>query len=353
MWLKSYFNLSNDRALWGKIADAIFAGPKATPGEQGNIDPRVKRSYFEQSWETKITALPESLKKLLQMARSVNMRLESWNPSKEIKRSRQIWFHGDASPRLRLLNNSRAAHCLKERHGLLTVGQAEDLANHLEKHEHFPWDECECEHCVKAEELGCKHPHTCFSKAKELLDMLTPKWDPRKSDLEESEDDLVTSKNWNEIDTRITTHGTLGDVARIFMEGPTSKSLVPPAHKDRCQPDESPVMVIVGGVDNKRGEVEARSGAGLLIKRPEGIEEKSFRTPERYGNSAPAGELYGVLKAIEETEPDQPLNIEVQTKATVELLMKKIPDLEDRGYTGIPNRKIIQKVLASVRSRKH
>ncbi|KAE9386639.1 hypothetical protein BT96DRAFT_838974, partial [Gymnopus androsaceus JB14] len=112
MWLKSYFNLTDDRAIWGKIADAMLAGPKATPSGEGNIDPRVKQNYFMQSWDTKISALPESLGRLLQMAKKVNMRLETQNPSKAIKRSRQIWFHGDASPRLRLLNNSRAAHCL-------------------------------------------------------------------------------------------------------------------------------------------------------------------------------------------------------------------------------------------------
>ncbi|KAE9382298.1 hypothetical protein BT96DRAFT_845652, partial [Gymnopus androsaceus JB14] len=50
---------------------------------------------------------------------------------------------------------------------------------------------------------------------------------------------------------------------------------------------------------------------------------------------------------------DQPLNIEVQRKTTVELLTSRIEGIEDQGYTGVPNRKIIKEVMGSIRSRKH
>ncbi|KAF5366092.1 hypothetical protein D9757_012703 [Collybiopsis confluens] len=139
MWLKSYFKLTDDRAIWGKIADAIMAHPKATPAAHAeqNVDPKVKTNVFMQSWKTKTTALPETVRKLINTAKEVGIKLDAMNISRAIRRERPIWYHSDAKPRLRLLNNSRAAGCLREMHHLKTVGQAEQLARVLDMPEHI------------------------------------------------------------------------------------------------------------------------------------------------------------------------------------------------------------------------
>ncbi|KAE9390355.1 hypothetical protein BT96DRAFT_747437, partial [Gymnopus androsaceus JB14] len=94
------------------------------------------------------------------------------------------------------------------------------LANVLQEEQHLPWDECECHYCMDVEEtVGCKHPHTCFLQAKELLDTLPPKWDPRSPNVEEVESEPTTHTDWKEIDSRLTTHGALQEAFKIFTEG--------------------------------------------------------------------------------------------------------------------------------------
>ncbi|KAJ6459303.1 hypothetical protein C8R45DRAFT_760595, partial [Mycena sanguinolenta] len=63
----------------------------------------------------------------------------------------------------------------------------------------------------------CPTPHSCCARAKELLDTLPPKWDPRIEQPEAYE--LAPSGNddgWITFDRRIM---TISDVFRIFMEG--------------------------------------------------------------------------------------------------------------------------------------
>ncbi|KAH7873057.1 uncharacterized protein C8R40DRAFT_1051189, partial [Lentinula edodes] len=159
----------------------MLTSSRARPAAQveQNVDQRVKTNFFTQSWNIKKGALPDSLQRLLKTAQTFGLRLEGRNISKEIRRSRPIWYHNNADSRIRLLNNSRASECLRSMHNLQTVGQAEDMAKDLETPEHISWNECECRNCVRAaEENGCQHPHNCFTRAKALLDTLEPKWDP-------------------------------------------------------------------------------------------------------------------------------------------------------------------------------
>ncbi|KAJ7269120.1 hypothetical protein C8J57DRAFT_976937, partial [Mycena rebaudengoi] len=67
---------------------------------------------------------------------------------------------------------------------------------------------------------GCMTPHSCFSKAKELLDTLPPKWDPRMQQPEDYEAPPEDDENgWTTFDRRITTTGSIKEAFRIFTEG--------------------------------------------------------------------------------------------------------------------------------------
>ncbi|KAJ7813912.1 hypothetical protein B0H13DRAFT_1665070, partial [Mycena leptocephala] len=114
------------------------------------------------------------------------VRLESLALSREIIRDMPIWYHKHADPRIRRLNHAKASECLRDKHQIRTVGEAEYFESILIKPDHMPTDECECESCNEWElKAGCTTPHSCYSKAKELLDTLPPKWDPR---IEQPED---------------------------------------------------------------------------------------------------------------------------------------------------------------------
>ncbi|KAJ7604662.1 hypothetical protein DFH06DRAFT_1020709, partial [Mycena polygramma] len=85
---------------------------------------------------------------------------------------------------------------------------------------HRPVRNCRCGTCQLTKALTrCKNPHQCYTKARELLDGLEAKWDPREPQPEDYEDDQKPQNEGDEtaeFDSRITTHGTVADTFRIF-----------------------------------------------------------------------------------------------------------------------------------------
>ncbi|EJF63490.1 hypothetical protein DICSQDRAFT_21799, partial [Dichomitus squalens LYAD-421 SS1] len=67
---------------------------------------------------------------------------------------------------------------------------------------------------------GCLHPISCMTRAATVLDALPARWDPRGTLPEDYEnnvpDDESEDENVIEIDRKITTYGSLGDVLRVF-----------------------------------------------------------------------------------------------------------------------------------------
>ncbi|KAF5343264.1 hypothetical protein D9757_015526 [Collybiopsis confluens] len=306
MWLKSYFNLKSDRAIWAKIADAIMAHPKSTPATrtEQNVDPNVKTNMFMQSWKTKVSALPETVRRLIKTAKEVRVTLDGMNISQAVRRERPIWYHSDAKPRLRLLNNSRAAQCLRKNHKVRTVGQTENLAKNLDDPAHLPWDECECLHCMEADEKhGCKTPHSCFCKASEMLDALEPKWDPRYASHEDEEDPPNVEQEWSEVNTSITTYGSVGDAIRILARASKVTQPNEVIHRMECTPDEVQVIATVASAARNQGEEEACSATGIIMEMPGCSQKLQYKTPARFGTNEQAAEMYGIIKAVEQADP--------------------------------------------------
>jgi hypothetical protein len=197
----------------------------------------------------------------------MNLCLEGRNISKNIQRSWQVWYHSNADAWLCLLNNSEAAKCLKKNHGVLMVGQVETVASYLDKDELIHWNECECNKCIEASEgRRCEHPHTWFTKAKEILDTLDPKW--RNDTPEDTEEIPEDHEDWKEFDTRVTTNGT------IDKRVPNSQP------KLEYTPGDTAITATVAGVELKRGEEDASNGTGIVITSEDGRkQERGFRVP--------------------------------------------------------------------------
>ncbi|EJF60678.1 hypothetical protein DICSQDRAFT_62192, partial [Dichomitus squalens LYAD-421 SS1] len=96
------------------------------------------------------------------------------------------------------------------------------MSSKLSSTPHEPEDDaCECSVCVTIrEESGCTHPISCMKRATRILDTLSPRWDPRGTlleDYEDNESDEDQMEN-GEIDlkNKVTTHGTISEIFRIF-----------------------------------------------------------------------------------------------------------------------------------------
>ena len=99
-----------------------------------------------------------------------------------------IWLHGEASERMRRMNHSKTSKCLQNTHEVQTVGQAETLAKNLDDPSHKTRRNCACRSCKEIRRTTtCLNPHACFARAKELLDLLPEKWDPRRIQPQDTE----------------------------------------------------------------------------------------------------------------------------------------------------------------------
>lgn len=129
MWLKLYLSFGQDHPLWAVIADNLMAGN--TPLSDQNINDRIKMSPFLQTWRMKATTHGEvcpDIVNLFKTATEFNVRAERLAFSRKILRSMPMWYYLAADPKLRKMNHGKMAECLKTKHKIILVGDAEKLA---------------------------------------------------------------------------------------------------------------------------------------------------------------------------------------------------------------------------------
>ncbi|KAF9018688.1 hypothetical protein BDZ89DRAFT_910079, partial [Hymenopellis radicata] len=286
MWVKSL--LSEERPTWVYFANDILA--RATLSAERNVPLEVKLNIFLQSFNTKIQDLPTDLVKILEVAKETGVRPEGLAFSREAIRQRPIWYHGEADPRIRLLNHSAASRCLRENHGMLLVGQAEEIASFLDdpNHKQNHSSSCSCHVCTAMREnLGCSKPNNCMVRAKELLDTLPPKWDPRfllPEDYEEAPDAI---QKGFEFDRRITLDGPATDIFRIFTQGKVCNTL-----PDMRLSRNARNLEITGATDGscyENGSADAQAGAGVYATGDTNL-AVSIKVPEHLTQSNQVGE---------------------------------------------------------------
>lgn len=141
---------------------------------------------------------------------------------------------------------------------------------------HRPSNRCRCATCRLTRAMsGCTTPHSCFCRARELLNVLHDKWNPGKAqpeDYEEAPTEIGTPEDDETMfDPRITTHGTIADTFRIFTrESPRNLRPKAPDTKHTAAPDTAAVtasvMMIQGTV---RYASQPRSGDRTMSASPQ------------------------------------------------------------------------------------
>lgn len=229
MWLKSYLDLGPDHAMWAYVADGIYGtkSPEGAKKEDGKPDPKATINPFIQSCKmSDKRKLKPELKSLLETAKTLQVRPEGLAFSRTILRQMLIWNHKEADPSIHWLNHSKASRCLRKKHKVFTVGEAERMARALTVNGHRPSATCSCPECkYLSEHEQCGNPHGCCQRARELLDKLPYKWDPRRVQPEDYEVNEAAGEDedrWITFDRTVTTTGHLAEIFRIFTEGPAT-----------------------------------------------------------------------------------------------------------------------------------
>ncbi|KAL0956717.1 hypothetical protein HGRIS_002839 [Hohenbuehelia grisea] len=248
-WLKEYLKLSPEHATWAYFVDELFA--LNVPKSDKNVPWETRMNPMLQTWKThrgNQSETPKYIRELLKTATKHNVRLEGLYFSKEVLQQMPIWYHKEADARIRLLNHSKAAKCLRENHRIKTAGDTEALAEKGNTPYHCNRNNCKCQNCKDVRTGShCRTPNTCYKKAKELLDTLPRKWDPRKAtsekEIEALKAKLTTNIEGGAIfDPINAVKGNLAGAFRIFTKGKTGKGL-PPKAKHLCT-DEDPQLIV-------------------------------------------------------------------------------------------------------------
>ncbi|KAF5367236.1 hypothetical protein D9615_010673 [Tricholomella constricta] len=370
MWLKKYLDFSETRPMWALIAGALFA--KNTPRSEANIDKRVRINAFLQSWKTSTTeksgACPD-LRRLLKTAKTYGLKTEGIAFTNCIVRLRPIWYHNDADQKIRRLNHGPISECLKGKHKIRTVGDAENLADILLRQDYRTNNQCICQGCdISRVSQNCTHPHDCAMKAEALLSTLPEKWHPRKApdppppeqeDLERPPNPN-TNDDWLTFNDHIITDGDLTDIFRIFTQGQTVGSLP----RTTPQSDNGPILqATTDGSCFNNGSDNATAGAGVFYA--EGDERNiKMKVPQNFAPSNQTAELLALKEAAEkapeigrlqEAAEKAPeigrLHLELDSKYVIKMVTKSLKENEDKGYTLTANEELTRITIARLRAR--
>ena len=128
MWLKTYFNIREDRATWAYFVDAMI-GTDIPQSQNVDEDPESRMMPMLQRWEmrTRNSTLPEDLQMMLKSTREYNVKVEATNPSTQAKEGMPIWYHAKAVLAARSMYKTKLAKCLRQKHGIRLVRDATTL----------------------------------------------------------------------------------------------------------------------------------------------------------------------------------------------------------------------------------
>ncbi|KAI0641795.1 hypothetical protein C8Q79DRAFT_884404, partial [Trametes meyenii] len=270
MWLKDYLNLGPERPMWAYLVDDLLA--RTVPKDSYPREKQLRTNTFLQLWEPKARSLPDELKAMLRIARKYGVRQEGLAFTRAQMRAMPMWAHAqvDEAGLKRLTVKSRTMNCMVNNHGLRTVGDFEKLAGLRAALSHSEKRGCACKECERLiVEERCASPRRCAKRAEEILDLLPPRWDPRREHPEDYEEESNTAEReaapegFEVFDRRIMVQGDLGATFRIFTENrvPDKEIL-----DMRVQNDGGDEVAAVDGSCVNNGDANARAGAGVFFE---------------------------------------------------------------------------------------
>ncbi len=355
MWLKAYLDFSGKRPIWAALADDLLAShvPKDCRPKLASL----RINPFLQRWKPKVRGLPSELQGIMNAARKYGLRLEGLALSRKIQGSMPMWDHLHAD-RIRLSRLSiplRLLTCLQIKHKAVTVDDFIQLAATLTAPSHKPRATCNCTGCSPLRlTTGCANPHLCGVRARDMLDTLTGKWDPRKrhpEDYERNIMDDLRKENLNPelvpFERSITTYGDKGQAFRIFTgPDPTANDITPMDIEE----DGSTMTLATDGSCFKNGERDAQAGAGVHAGADSALNQ-SVRLPSWLEQSNQTGEVAAALLAATTADRRTRVTQVTDSQTTMDSLSKWRQRHEDTGYIQQKNSDLTRATVARLRMR--
>ncbi|RDB22893.1 hypothetical protein Hypma_009809 [Hypsizygus marmoreus] len=308
------------------------------------VPPKARHSVFTQSWIPAVEKLPHKIQKMLKAAKRYGVRLDALAYATQIKNELPIWFHIGADPKLSRLNNYYYSKCLRDQHGILTVGQMVDFTE-LSHPDHVVDASivCACPMCINEQaEIRCLDPRKCRVTAEGAVEDLT------EEVIEANK--VALRKGGTLIFNPAVTVQKLSDGYRALGKAQRTNDCLAvqqlrvtgtePA--DRVTVSTGHLVVTIPLADRVVG------GSAWFGSHDE--RNISLRSSENEPSGA-TGELKALILALQKVPKDTPITINVTEKSILLSLTTDLPRLEDVGWMGCENSGLLKAIVADLHER--
>ncbi|KAF5342495.1 hypothetical protein D9611_001696 [Ephemerocybe angulata] len=360
------------RGDWAIVADQLIE--EDIPDSQKVDDLDATMHVFLQTWSARkqraASTLPDSIFRMLSIAAKYNIRYAPPILSEATRRALPAWYHPGKQGTTNTRENGRIPQCLRDIHGIFTVGQLEafvsdyphppTLVEPLQNGPPEPNDHaCHCAQFTGARDAGCADPIACHERALSELDSLGEKWDPRSplptvDSLTERyklvSSQLALSESKKVFDPLLETYSSLESGFRVFepTKCPWSRSPL----KALPTPDllYAPPRAFIAIHIPKASHPIQRAGYGVIF---EGRAEADFATISRL--DIPRTQLWTTAVALFDFVVRAPqhehLRVYVPSMKLIEDLTSRLQINEDGGWIEHECRRLMPSLVARLRSR--
>ncbi|KAJ7497834.1 hypothetical protein B0H11DRAFT_1715750 [Mycena galericulata] len=233
---------------------------------------------------------------MIKVALKYGVRFETSDPTSELIKLLPLWHHfGEDTTKIQY-NNKPQSKCLREKHNVLTVGDATDLIARLHEDDHQADAECHCPPCIEDRVLrDCVDPHKCILAAVERLGLLQPIWNPL---INQRETRPVLEEDGSDIFCPPRQITTLTEGLRIFTK--VKDTEVIPQQPAIPRRDEAPgqqltIFIEAKTIRNNEGSTEAGGGAWYGPENPRNF---AIKLPKEANQSIACAEVVTALVAL-------------------------------------------------------
>jgi ribonuclease HI/exonuclease III len=366
VWMRDFMKLGNDRPSWAYLYDKAL--------ERADAHPKAlypKTNMFLQSWKAvtqgaRANLIPTPLRQMIKTAYTMEVNLEAIRIESEITHMMPAWSH-PAVPK-RTYHTGRD-ECLVQNHGVKTVRDLITQARQTQRittggqRNHLPHARCECRQCREDRGNGCSNPHKCSATAGRILSKIYPKLNPEQRPqiddlsltperLEKNRQAMIHMKGAITFDPSVTVKDSLDECFRIFV-GKSNLEESPALRVSRVNrgfnllPER--ITITISSSCRNEGRPDATCVGGTWCEEEEGLITHTKAHDQK--STQLSAELTALIRAMQNIDPVRPVTVRSSNRLLVEGPTRNLRGWEDKGWVGVPSRKLWQALIYELRRR--
>lgn len=352
MWLKKWTTTTGkDKPLWAHLTDEIIM--QNIP-DKPMVEELSSQDWMLQNWHESMSRdskISKPIREMLRVARKYNAGVEALQLSTEAKQGMPVWHHFAVNNNYYW--NKKAARCLRQKHGISTVG---DMETFVKNNRSTSW---------------CDNNERCRQIAQTIMELLPEKFNPlinykNKDELDHTPDQITKYKKLDYRETPIPFNPDVIEknnarkAIRIFMDKKTYKKRKQGKEMEIYKPaSRGPkagfierlrkLTMYTDGSTDKNGAENGNSGIGIWHR--DGSARNTYKKiigPEQTNQRA---ELMAIIAAVEKDETST-MTIISDSETCIKGILHNITKWEDKAWINTKNKEEWKYLAYRLRKRK-